>query len=387
MKRPKRFLFYSQYAFYGPLYEVFEQLCADFGLAGFVITHQEAEIPKVYSPEGYLTPRSAGLMEAPDFVTAIPKHLALHEKLALLKERIRQIQPDFIWAHEEPSDLYVNAILRWFYFRRTPRIVVPVVQNIWPCRDGFRARIARFRRKLLWRRFSGVLGAATKSVEAVQRFGMPRSVKTRVAWLPHMPPPPTSNGSGWVALRKDLGEFFIGFAGRITAAKGWRVLLAAVSHLPDEYKCLIAGTGEEDEELQRWCRRLELQSRVRYFGVLPKDQLWNFYRALDVFVLPSLTTPDWTEQFGSVLAEAIACAVPVIGSSSGAIPEVVGNCGMIVKENDPAALARAICALANDPTSRTIYAERGVRRFEQEFSHKAYAAKLASALGLKQTEI
>jgi glycosyltransferase involved in cell wall biosynthesis len=68
--------------------------------------------------------------------------------------------------------------------------------------------------------------------------------------------------------------------------------------------------------------------------------------ALDVLVLPSRTTPTWKEQFGRVIIEAHACGVPVIGSDSGAIPEVIGPAGLTFPEGNIAALADSIMTLA-----------------------------------------
>ena len=383
MRGAKRILFYSRYVFYEPLHAVFSELCDRFRLDGHIITHEKPEAPKVYAPEGFLTPQSAGLENVPDFVTILPANILVREKVALLKKEIDRIHPDYIWAHEEPTDSFVNEMLRWFYFRQTPRIVVSVVENIWRSGYSFRERYARLRRKWLWKRYDGVLGATTKSIDAIWSFGMPRSVPTRVAWLPHVPPPTASNSEdGCFLPKKTEGAIFIGFAGRIIAAKGWRVLLAALTLLPEAFKCLIAGTGDEESELRLWCLVPPLRSRVHYLGLLEKAKLWDFYRALDIFVLPSLTSSTWMEQFGSVLAEAMSCGVPVIGSSSGAIPEVVGDCGIVVEENNPGALAKAICTLAGDTQLRTAYSQRGLLRFQREFSHTAYAEKLAAALGL-----
>ena len=61
MARNAKLLFYSKYAFYRPLYEVFQILCAEYAVEGYVITHENPAIPRVYAPEGYLTPGAAGL--------------------------------------------------------------------------------------------------------------------------------------------------------------------------------------------------------------------------------------------------------------------------------------------------------------------------------------
>jgi glycosyltransferase involved in cell wall biosynthesis len=383
MKNGRRFLFYSQYAFYKPLYSVFKLLCAKFNLQGFVITHERTEIPKVYDPKEYLTHESAGLPEQPDFVTLIPKDAPLEEKLRVLKKKIGEIKPDFIWAHEEPSNFFVNHMLRWFYRRRTPRIVVAVVENLWPLPGGRRAQWSRFRRRHLWRRYDGALASASKSAEAIRAYGMPASVPISIAWLPTLLSHETGRNEDAPFLpQKQQGESFVGFAGRITAAKGWRVLLAAIMELPEQFKCLIAGTGDEESELRLWCQVPAIRSKVHYLGCVEKDRLWSFYRSLDVLVLPSLTTSHWTEQFGSALAEAMGCGVPVIGSNSGGIPEVVGDCGIIVDENNSTELARAILCMATDASRRARYVKSGLERFEREFSVVAYAAKLAESLGI-----
>jgi len=379
----KRLLFYSQYAFSRRLYAVFEELCSEYGLKGFVITHEKTPVPQVYSPTGFLTTECAGLQSLPDFITVVPRGLSLPQKRAMIKRGIREIRPDFIWAHEEPDEYYVNQILRWIYLRRSTKIVIPVVQNIWPVGAGFASRLSVYSRKLYWRRYDGVLACATKSLDAIRAFGMSSKTPAQVAWVPLLPPPATNgNGVPPYLPQKREGEFVIGFAGRIMAAKGWRVLLAAMTLLPQRFKCWIAGGGEEEAELRLWSRVPELQSRLQYVGLLASDQMWDFYHRIDLFALPSMTTPQWCEQFGHVLAEAMACGVPVIGSSSGAIPEVVGDCGVIVEENNPTALAEAIRALADDPGRRATFVERGLRRFQQEYSYKAYAAKVAAAFHL-----
>ena len=145
-RRGGRLLFYSRYAFLPQLYSVFEALCARHGLQGHVIAHERAEVPRVYSPSGYLTHESAGLMSLPNFATVIPKDLTVEEKSKLLKQKIQEIKPDLIWTHEEPTDFYVNQILRWYKNNRQVRIIVYLAENIWPSPGGYRERWAKFRR-------------------------------------------------------------------------------------------------------------------------------------------------------------------------------------------------------------------------------------------------
>src|SRR5260221_14335510 len=95
---------------------------------------------------------------------------------------------------------------------------------------------------------------------------------------------------------------------------------------------------------------------------MPPARLAAQFCQIDALVLRSLTTPVWKEQFGRVLTEAMACGVPVVGSSSGAIPEVIGEAGLIFPEGDAAALAGCLAKLQQPPALRLALAQRGLAR-------------------------
>jgi glycosyltransferase involved in cell wall biosynthesis len=88
-------------------------------------------------------------------------------------------------------------------------------------------------------------------------------------------------------------------------------------------------------------------------------------RELDALVLPSRTTSVWKEQFGRVIVEAMACQTPVIGSDSGAIPEVIGDAGLIFPEGDAHALGNCLRRLIESPDLRRELGERGHARVKQ----------------------
>ena len=125
-----------------------------------------------------------------------------------------------------------------------------------------------------------------------------------------------------------------------------------------------------------------LKGRADYVGLLAKDELWAFYRSLDCLVVPSKTTERWKEQFGAVIADAFACGVPVVGYDSGAIPEVIGEAGLIIPEGDVEGLVRGLVTLRDDDMLRAKLAHAGRERYEREFSVEAYARKVAAAFGL-----
>ncbi len=143
--------------------------------------------------------------------------------------------------------------------------------------------------------------------------------------------------------------FVVGYAGRLIEAKGLMDLVEAVAKCPAEVRLMFVGTGPYQGDLERRVAELQLGQRVRFLPNQSPGDLAKIMNALDVFILPSRTTPNWKEQFGRVIIEAHACGTPVIGSTSGAIPEVVGRGGLVVPERDPSALASAIQQLLNDP--------------------------------------
>jgi glycosyltransferase involved in cell wall biosynthesis len=159
--------------------------------------------------------------------------------------------------------------------------------------------------------------------------------------------------------------------------KGWRVLLAALTRVPPAVKVAIAGAGPDVPELLLWASTAHLADRVHYFGSLPKSDLYSLYRQLDALAVPSLTTPRWSEQFGAVLTEAMGHGVPVVASASGAIPEVLADCGRTIPEGDPLALAEVLNDWVHNPTDRLAAARDGRARYMQVFSLDAYSARLA----------
>jgi glycosyltransferase involved in cell wall biosynthesis len=112
-------------------------------------------------------------------------------------------------------------------------------------------------------------------------------------------------------------------------------------------------------------------------------QTSQFYRTLDVLVLPSLSQPNWVEQFGRVLTEAMACGVPVVGSRSGEIPWVIGDAGRIFPEGDAGALAAILTELSSDPAQRSALAAAGRARVLSHFTQ----AQVASATAVVYREM
>lgn len=165
----------------------------------------------------------------------------------------------------------------------------------------------------------------------------------------------------------------IGFIGRLVPEKGLAVLVDALALLPADTLLLLIGGGPLRAALEQQAERLGLETRVRFVEPIPSQAVPDWLNVFDCLVLPSLTRPNWKEQFGRVLVEAMACEIAVLGSNSGEIPNVIGSAGVIVPEGDAVALGRAIGALLRDPDRRQILSRAGRERVLKQFTQRLVA--------------
>lgn len=110
-------------------------------------------------------------------------------------------------------------------------------------------------------------------------------------------------------------------------------------------------------------KRLNLDGMVRFSGRLTREELAQYYSAARIAVVPSLY-----EGFGLPAAEAMACGTPVIATAGGALPEVVGDAGILVPPRSADALAAAIRQLLNDEQAQQRMGEAGITRVAERFS-------------------
>jgi glycosyltransferase involved in cell wall biosynthesis len=165
-------------------------------------------------------------------------------------------------------------------------------------------------------------------------------------------------------------RFAIGFAARLVPEKGASLLLSALKQLERDWDLRIVGGGPERAKLEATAYRLGIASRVQFIPWQPSEQMPDVFQALDVLVAPSLSRPNWTEQFGRVLVEAMACGIPVIGSSAGEIPNVIGDAGLIFSEGNITELVGALRSLIDDPARAEDLRLRGRARVLDMFTQE-----------------
>jgi glycosyltransferase involved in cell wall biosynthesis len=180
------------------------------------------------------------------------------------------------------------------------------------------------------------------------------------------------------ACRKALGVsgFVAGYAGRLVERKGLVDMIEALRFCPPDVQFLFVGSGSMSSALEKRAKELGKGTQVKFLKNRGLEELPEIMNALDALILPSWTVPTWKEQFGRVIIEAHACGIPVIGSDSGAIPEVIGNGGVIYPERNHEALANCICRLREDPSFRERLGELGRAQVKARFTWPKVAEQM-----------
>ena len=153
----------------------------------------------------------------------------------------------------------------------------------------------------------------------------------------------------------DLDGPIVLYLGRISTEKGLMYLLQAFPSILNEVhdaKLVIFGEGPEKKVLIELSQKLGIAQSVVFPGSIPHSEIQEAFALAEVFVLPSIPTASWKEQFGYVLIEGMSCGKPVVASRTGSIPEIVddGVTGLLVPPKDVAGLSQAIVSLLLNPS-------------------------------------
>lgn len=156
--------------------------------------------------------------------------------------------------------------------------------------------------------------------------------------------------------------------------KGFVYLLRALTMIKSDVRLTVVDGGSPHRKVtDALIDRLGLAGRIEFTGKADTDELVRHYCESEMAVVPSVY-----EGFGFPAAEAMACCVPVIASDGGALPEVVGDAGVIVPARDERALAGAIDALYADKKSMKALAAKGRARVLREFNWGSAVKKMVA---------
>lgn len=281
-------------------------------------------------------------------------HLKGLDRLAL------GLKPDLVYAEEEPFSLGALQALHAADLARAP-----FVFYTWENMDRrYKPPLNWVRRRVLAGSRGAVVGHG-EGATLLQGWGW----RGALLQQPQYGIPTRS----FKPLPRPRRAFTVGYFGRLVPEKGVDLLIKACAQAG--LRLRIGGQGPEALSLKALA--FSLGVAVDFNGFVPFEQRRDFYGRIDALALPSRGVRDWKEQFGRVLAEAMACGLPCVGSDSGAIPEVIGAGGLVVPEGDVSALAAALKRLSASSALRQRLGAAGRRRALKHFDE----GKLVDALG------
>lgn len=178
------------------------------------------------------------------------------------------------------------------------------------------------------------------------------------------------------------GERYVLCVGRHTEKKGIDTLLRAWAEIAGRHPSVTlvqVGAGPLTVELTELAHRLGIERRLRFLGVQPRREVLRLMQQAEVFCLPSRAAVSGDcEGLGIVFNEASACAVPVVATRHGGIPEAVlhGETGLLVPEGDSKALGEALDHVLSDGALREQFGRRGREYVCERFDARKQGAKL-----------
>lgn len=287
-----------------------------------------------------------------------------------LGRQMRRVRPQIVHIDEEPYNLCTAHAL-WLARRAGAKNLFFSWQNLhrrYPPPFGW------LERYVLTNADCGLVGnQEAAGVWRAKGYRGPLEVIPQFGVDPEIYAPERSERSERSEPREQ--PFTVGYVGRLVEEKGIDLLLEALVGLAGEWQAVIAGSGPAEALLKGQAERLDLAGRVRWAPWMPSAEMPAAYRRLDVLVLPSLTRPNWKEQFGRALVEAMACGVAVVGSNSGEIPHVIGEAGLVFAEGRADLLRECLARLMGDAGLRAELAQRGRGRVLARFTQAQIAAR------------
>ncbi|MEK7165594.1 MAG: glycosyltransferase family 4 protein, partial [Patescibacteria group bacterium] len=251
--------------------------------------------------------------------------------------------------------------------------------NYWP---GFKMPPKYWRdrlNKIIETNVKGVdmfLPATHDAADLLMDFGVPKERITVVA------PGIVTAPDGGNGLPEFAGKEVYLMVNRLVKEKGvydvlyaWRRYLRMVSGSSKKI-LLIIGTGPEEENMRRIVKEWGLESKIVFIRQIPYEKILGVYKGAKCLILSSIPNPTWQEQFGYVLAEAICAGTPIIASYCGAIPEVVGEAGLLVTPAHPIDLSNALLKIDD----ATVYSrlKAGCEIEKKKYDAIDYANKVSS---------
>ncbi len=287
-----------------------------------------------------------------------------------LARALSRLAPDILHLEEEPWSLAAWQALRFKRRHPATRFVFFTWENRFR-RWGFPH--AGVERAVLREADAAIAGNA-EAAEVLRKKGFEREVEV-IPQLGLDADHFTKRDES--QLREELGlrGTAVGFAGRLVPEKGIGLLLEALAGLEGDWSLLVVGGGPMLDEVRARLSKPPFAGRATLLPTVPHAEMPRYLNCMDILVLPSVEAPHWKEQFGHVLIEAMSCEVPVVGSSCGEVPNVIGEAGVVFPEGDVEALRSSLARLLASPEERHRLGRAGRQRVAQNYTDRTIAAR------------
>lgn len=285
-----------------------------------------------------------------------------------IQKAIADFCPDVIQVEQEVFSLCAFEIAVWARLTRKPLVLF--------CWENMDRQLSKFR---LWlRQFvldtaQLIIAGNQEGEKILRQWGYSGIIEV----MPQMGVDTDLFNPG---LRKPKAnaQLVVGFVGRLADQKGIDILITAISQLRDrdrDCQVILCGSGPQEEMLRQEAQKQNVADLIVWRGGVRHDEVPIEMSKFDVLVLPSRTTPDWKEQFGHVLIEAMAMGIPAVGSSCGEIPNVIGRPDLVFSEGNAEQLAAILERMICDLAWRKQLEQYSLDRARQNYTHQRIAER------------
>ncbi|MEA5598357.1 glycosyltransferase [Rivularia sp. UHCC 0363] len=291
----------------------------------------------------------------------------IYSPLALLRAIIN-FRPDIIQVEQEAfslSALQLSLCARFFN--------KPVVFFGWENMDRQLSPFRRWIRRYVFNTAKLMIAGNCEGGELVKKWGYSGTVEV----MPQMGV--DTKLFSPVKNKESNSEFLIGFVGRLSYQKGIDTLIAAAHLLNKQgknFRVILCGSGSDEPIFRQEAQKHNVNELITWRGGVRHDEVPQEMQKFDVLVLPSRTVETWKEQFGHVIIEAMATGIPVVGSTCGEIPNVIGRSDLVFAEGNAQELAAILARLISDNAWYSEVLQYSLNRVHKHYSHERIAQRL-----------